>query len=624
MERRQGSRAERKDGRRARAAHAGQRGQILLDPVLERNHVFPFGKELGRHTNPEAEDAFGPETGIDAQQPLEAAHHQPARGEQHERQRHLGHDHAAPQAAVPASAPYGAARKEGRQRGARRPGRRGKSSEQAYDRTGRDRDTGDAPVHGDRLPARQVQGRQRDEGPRGPESAERGHAAAPQPQQRSLEQRCPRDGGPARAQGARDRQLLLALGGPREQDRCEVDHDRQDEEHATESERHQGRPHAGHEVGLQSHRIQSQPAPLEIAAVHGPAHGFHGGGQLLGGGASPRADEARIRSVSRIGVFEQNTKRDEGIGRLRRPRTLVPGEHEAARQDADDLVGPVVQAHLAADDLGIGAESIPQLMRKHHHRRRAWPHFVGREGAPEGWRHAQQVEQRRRREHHRDLDRLALAPDGERVRLAAEAHDLLDDPAGLLKLHDVRPGQHAALQVGDRAVVSPYVAQVVRVLVWHRVDQDPLDDRVDDGGDAQANPECRHRRQDQRRRTPQPADRVLDIAAPVAAAPPRYCWPEPLAHAVAQRVRERPDAHRRQAEGAVAVRLDQRVAHLVAEVGGVEAKQQPEPPLRDGHHVTPAHLVSFGRRPPIRAARINISSRRASVLAARRPASVMR
>src|SRR5690606_18099727 len=114
----------------------------------------------------------------------------------------------------------------------------------------------------------------------------------------------------------------------------------------------------------------------------------------------------------------------------------------------------------------------------------------------------------------------------------------------------------------------------------------------------------------------------LRIAAPVAGAAPRYRGPRPLAGAIAQRVDERMDADAENAEGAaprtrptcaVAVGLDDRASHLVAEVGRIEPDQEPEPAV-GGVHLTP-----FGSKPPSRAACVSASSRRASAFATRSP-----
>src|SRR5688572_12729196 len=76
--------------------------------------------------------------------------------------------------------------------------------------------------------------------------------------------------------------------------------------------------------------------------------------------------------------------------------------------------------------------------------------------------------------------------------------------------------------------------------------------------------------------------------------------------------------------GAISVRLDDRVPHLVAKVGGVEPEEESEPALRQGQQEAAFHFAAFPRSPPIRAARISASRRRTSAFAARTPASVMR
>ena len=69
---------------------------------------------------------------------------------------------------------------------------------------------------------------------------------------------------------------------------------------------------------------------------------------------------------------------------------------------------------------------------------------------------------------------------------------------------------------------------------------------------------------------------------------------------------------------AIAIRLDDRVAHVVAKVGRIEPLEEPEPALGEVHEAIAGHdFAPFGSRPPRRAARVRASSRRASAVATR-------
>ena len=76
---------------------------------------------------------------------------------------------------------------------------------------------------------------------------------------------------------------------------------------------------------------------------------------------------------------------------------------------------------------------------------------------------------------------------------------------------------------------------------------------------------------------------------------------------------------------AVAIRFDERIAHVVAEIRRIETLEEPEPALGNVDEAIADHdFAAFESRPPRRAARVRISSRRASADATSRPASVMR
>src|SRR5262249_8273975 len=79
----------------ARPGDTGNRGQRLLDAIVECDYFTLLGEEFGRRPHPYGEHAIRSEARIRPEQPLEAADAQCATGEQNERERHLRYDHAA-------------------------------------------------------------------------------------------------------------------------------------------------------------------------------------------------------------------------------------------------------------------------------------------------------------------------------------------------------------------------------------------------------------------------------------------------------------------------------------------------------------------------------------------------
>ncbi len=273
-------------------------------------------------------------------------------------------------------------------------------------------------------------------------------------------------------------------------------------------------------------------------------------------------------------------------------------------------------------------------MAQHDDVRPVRARFVPREGAPERGRHPEQVEQGGRRHRHRDLHGRGVLAEGEdAAEERLETDGILDHVRPLLQLDDVRSARRAALEVGDPSIVAPHVVQVLGVPVRHGIDEDLLHDREHDGEHPEADGQRGQGGGDEGGRTGQTTPHEFGVPAPIAGAPPRGRWPQPLAGPVAERVHERAQTHRAEPDAAapgqglprpIAVRLDERVSHLVAEVRRVEAEQEAEPALRESGPATAAHFVSFTSSPPARAARVSSCSRRASARAARRPASVTR
>ena len=98
-----------------------------------------------------------------------------------------------------------------------------------------------------------------------------------------------------------------------------------------------------------------------------------------------------------------------------RAELIVPRQREAARQDADDRAGPIVEHDPASDGRRVSAESVlPEAMREHHDGVAAWLVLIGAEHATGGGLDPQQGEQRR--SDAGDLDAGRGAAPSERVR----------------------------------------------------------------------------------------------------------------------------------------------------------------------------------------------------------------
>ena len=167
-------RRQRQCGRGADARHAGNRRQRAFDAILKPHQVWRLRKEFGRAPDAEGEQAFWIESWIRPEQVLDAAHHEPSTAEEHERERDLRDDHPATHAAVAAAAPHAAAGEQRRQRGACPPDRGHRRGEEPEQHAERGHPADNFPVHRDRLAARKVQRRQRDERARRPD----GHQCA--------------------------------------------------------------------------------------------------------------------------------------------------------------------------------------------------------------------------------------------------------------------------------------------------------------------------------------------------------------------------------------------------------------------------------------------------------------
>src|SRR4029077_19698131 len=134
----------------------------------------------------EGEKAFWIESWIRPEQMLDAAHYEPSAAEEHERERDLCGDHPATHAAVAAASPHGAACEQRRQRGACRPDRGHRRSKEPEEHAERGHPYKNFPVHSDRLPARKVQRRQRDERARRPDGNQCARRAADQAEETTL------------------------------------------------------------------------------------------------------------------------------------------------------------------------------------------------------------------------------------------------------------------------------------------------------------------------------------------------------------------------------------------------------------------------------------------------------
>jgi hypothetical protein len=90
-----------------RLAHAGhrldRRAHLPEIPV----QLIRIGEPIGRERQPHRQQVRRVEAGVDVHQPEEAAHHEPRSDQQHERQRHFGHDEDVANAAASEAAARG-------------------------------------------------------------------------------------------------------------------------------------------------------------------------------------------------------------------------------------------------------------------------------------------------------------------------------------------------------------------------------------------------------------------------------------------------------------------------------------------------------------------------------------
>ena len=335
----------------------------------KRRHLRPFGNELRRHRHAQREHAVRLEAGIGAQQPLEAAHDEPAAAEQHQRQRDLRDDHAAAHAAVPAAAAHGAAREQRRQRGPRRPDRRRHRREQAEQP--RRRRSSPAPMRQSTAIASR---RGKSSGasatsarvPQIAASAPRAPPARPSrppsnsvarttalplaPSARDTANSCSRCAARASSTDARltiSTRTRNSAGGP---------------------EHEQRRPDARDEVGLQPDRIQLQAAALEVARVDRPADGVTDGGDLLGRCAAPRADQRRRTSRASDSPPRGSYRTSMyASARCGGPRLALRTNAKRGGSTPMTVYGCPFKPHVRADDRRVGAEPAPQPVRQHDH-----------------------------------------------------------------------------------------------------------------------------------------------------------------------------------------------------------------------------------------------------------------
>jgi hypothetical protein len=335
---------------------------------------------------------------------------------------------------------------------------------------------------------------------------------------------------------------MLALRRAREQHRREVHHQHDHKHEAGCAEHDERRANKRHDVCLQADRIQLHSAPPEVARVDDTADGVDGRSHFCRRRTAARADERRIRAIG-SGLRKVDGKRDERIDRLWRTNRFIPHERKIGRQNANDRKRAPLETHVSGDDAGIRADPRPQIVRQHDDLLARLPDLVGRKPAASGRRDAEEIEEVRRRPCHRDLHWVTAFPHGENTpEESLKARGALDYGIWLLQLRDVGSADRCSREIADRfkvSVVAPHVIEVARILVGHRVDEDFLNGRVDDGKQAKSKGERGNRDYSKCRRAHQPARHQLDVAPPVAAAAPRCRRPQTFGEAVADGICKR-------------------------------------------------------------------------------------
>ena len=203
----------------------------------------------------------------------------------------------------------------------------------------------------------------------------------------------------------------------------------------------------------------------------------------------------------------------DGLAPLERDRQVDVGAapHEALRHHADDRAVDVVQAQLAAQDVGITAElPLPEAITQHGHRLRPRP------GVRCGWR---PPEDRRHPHHVEGVEGAVIAAKTLRIAIPGPQHVAdrrgdhpFEDRAALGEFEEL-VGRVAGPPAALRRVRDAHARQVGDVLVGERVEHHGVEHAVDGRYRHDAETERQHGEDGEPGRPCQPPRAVADVSA---------------------------------------------------------------------------------------------------------------
>ena len=466
----------------AAAVTAGHRGDLVVQPPVERDHRRGVAVARLRQQQLHRDRVLGGEARADALQPAEAADQQAGRGEQDQRQRDFGDDEdvAGPRAASAAAAAIAVLERVARIRSRQLQGRQ-QAAQGAGQQRRQHREDQDAAIDVDGVEPRDLHRADADQRVDAPERDHGAGRAAGRGQRQAFNQQLAHDADPARAERGADRHLAAARGAARQQQVGDVGaRDQQHGRHRAE-QRDQGGP-----VVLDQHILEwPDDDPVHaVARVRGVDAGGDGGQLGLrrrqrDAGTQP-ADRLQERRAALIGPL-----RREARGQHRHPdlrRVLgVEGKLEARRHDADDDDRIAVEQRRLADDRRVAPEGArPQRLGDHRRPLGAVRVVAGFERAAGDRRHAQQREDVGRDDGHRNRRRLAVA--GQRDGGRRVPGDVLHGAGLRAPVEDVEVGAVVGL-VADGGVDGD---EARRVGEGQRLQQHAVDDAEDRGVGADA------------------------------------------------------------------------------------------------------------------------------------------
>ena len=246
----------------------------------------------------------------------------------------------------------------------------------------------------DRLAAREIERSERHERARSPDADERAPDAANEAEQPALEHRGAHERRAVRAKRARDREFLLTLRRPCEQQRRDVDHQHQHQKDSGKAQDQQARgAPPRHQIGFETLRVKAsrRGSGSRARRWRGRPRRPPPSPSLV---ACRGARESAPRSCRRW----DSSRRGSGVecGVRVGYSAVVQGSRCARRRSGGGITpitvyGCPVSHTVPPDHPAIRAQPVPQFVRQHDHRCAARTDFVGQEAAAQRRAHAKQI-----------------------------------------------------------------------------------------------------------------------------------------------------------------------------------------------------------------------------------------